>query len=373
MSTSGEIRQKNELVKRRYWSWLKGPEQMSDASIRLVEKAIGKYEEFSDYEDFVRFTDKRAEQFKRYLGTHANERSGRPLGLKSRYYTLRHVRNFFAWLSSQPGYKSRVRPEYASYLKLSRGEQREALSARLPSYPTLEQIRQLCSFPTFSETDRRDRALIAFTSLTGMRDRAVVSLSIRCYDPAARLVKQLPSLGVKTKFNKDIYTTLLPLDSTLTGYFTEWYEYLTREKHYGLDDPLFPSTEIGQIGPDNYAYEAKGVSKAFWADAGSMRTIFRDRCKQMRLPYFYPHTFRHFVTAETEKHITTPEQMKALSQNLGHEHIATTYQAYGAIDPGRVNEIVRSIDFSGNATSGGTNDLARQIAAEMVRLQTTSK
>jgi hypothetical protein len=49
-----------------------------------------------------------------------------------------------------------------------------------------------------------------------------------------------------------------------------------------------------------------------------MRQIFRDRAKKLVL-ITYPHSFRHLATMEAEKHITTAEQMKALSQNLGHE------------------------------------------------------
>ena len=369
MSKATEIRQKNEKVKRHYFDQKRGADGFSDKSILAVEKAIWKYEDFSKQEDFVLFNSKRADQFKKYLSANVNKRSGQVLGVKSQYHHLRHLREFFLWLSSQPGYKTRVKVGDVMYLQLPKKERQMATAPSEPRYPTIEQVKKLCSFPAVTEIDRRDRALIAFTAITGMRDRAVVTLSIGCYVPETRMVKQLPSLGVETKFSKEIYTTLLPIDPELYRYFSEWYEYLVKERHYGIEDPLFPCTDIAQIGPDHHAYEVKGVSKRFWKDAGPMREIFRDRAKQTGVEYFYPHTFRHFVTNIAEKYMTTPEQMKALSQNLGHEHIATTYRSYGSIGTSRVNELMRSLDFSGKSTSHSDEEVRRVTQLVLEQMQ----
>ena len=43
----------------------------------------------------------------------------------------------------------------------------------------------------------------------------------------------------------------------------------------------------------------------------------------------------------------TGEVMKAISQNFGHEHIATTFSSYGNYDPQRLSEILKNLDFSG--------------------------
>lgn len=40
--------------------------------------------------------------------------------------------------------------------------------------------------------------------------------------------------------------------------------------------------------------------------------------------------------------------MKAISQNFGHEHIATTLSDYANYPPQRLAEIIKNIDFSGN-------------------------
>ena len=346
MSKLSEIKQKNEVIQRRYLRYKQGADGFSTKSILAVEKAIWKYKEFSKNEDYSLFNDRRAEQFKKYISTTINKKSKKPLGLKSQYHHLRHLREFFSWLSDQPGYKSKISASDARYLQLSKKDRQIATAPSEPKYPTLSQIKQLCSFPINNDIDQRDRALIALTALTGIRDQALATLSIRCFDPEQLLVKQWPSLGVQTKFSKDINTTIYTIDNQLLGYFTDWYQYLVREKSFGNNDPLFPCTQVAQTGPNNFAFESKGVSKKFWSDAGPIRQIFKNRAEQTKSEYFYPHTFRHFVTNKVEKHITTPEQMKALSQNLGHEQIITTFRTYGGISVRRVNEVVRSMDFS---------------------------
>ena len=39
--------------------------------------------------------------------------------------------------------------------------------------------------------------------------------------------------------------------------------------------------------------------------------------------------------------------MKAISQNFGHEHIATTLSSYANYAPQRLSEIINTTDFSG--------------------------
>jgi hypothetical protein len=41
----------------------------------------------------------------------------------------------------------------------------------------------------------------------------------------------------------------------------------------------------------------------------------------------------------------TPEQIKAWSQNLGHENIATTLTSYGKIDPHRQGDVIGAISL----------------------------
>jgi hypothetical protein len=58
-----------------------------------------------------------------------------------------------------------------------------------------------------------------------------------------------------------------------------------------------------------------------------------------------------------QKVCRTPEQIKAWSQNLGHENIATTLTSYGTIDPHRQGEVIGGISLE--ATEPDTDLLAK--------------
>jgi len=71
----------------------------------------------------------------------------------------------------------------------------------------------------------------------------------------------------------------------------------------------------------------------------------------MRAGGFDPrHIFRelmfHLAVDLALKHCSNGEEMKAVSQNFGHEHIATTLSAYANFQTNRLTEILTNIDFS---------------------------
>ncbi len=47
------------------------------------------------------------------------------------------------------------------------------------------------------------------------------------------------------------------------------------------------------------------------------------------MPYFHPHQFRHLVVNILSKTRLTEEEKRAISLNLGHEDVGTTFGAYG--------------------------------------------
>jgi integrase len=81
----------------------------------------------------------------------------------------------------------------------------------------------IAAMPVETIIDRRNRALLAFAILTGMRDRAMVSLSIRHIDlsKSPPLVRQEPD-RVDTKFSKSINTYFFPLGDDLHDVVIHW-------------------------------------------------------------------------------------------------------------------------------------------------------
>ena len=113
---------------------------------------------------------------------------------------------FFIWLAGQSGYKSRISYSDAEYFNLSAKETRIAKAHRDARVPTLEQVRHVIrTMPATTEIERRDRALIAFTILTGARDGATASFKLKHIDIDQEKVDQ-DARQVKTKFSKSFTT-----------------------------------------------------------------------------------------------------------------------------------------------------------------------
>ena len=64
--------------------------------------------------------------------------------------------------------------------------------------------------PATTEIERRDRALIAFTILTGARDGAIASFKLGHIDIEEGLIDQ-DARQVQTKFSKSFITTFFPV------------------------------------------------------------------------------------------------------------------------------------------------------------------
>jgi hypothetical protein len=181
---------------------------------------------------------------------------------------------------------------------------------------------------------------VAFTLLTGARDRAIASLKLKHVDPIAGCVHQ-DAREVKTKFSKTFSTYFFPVGDEVRGIVAEWVSYLRDEKLWGNDEPLFPATRVA-LGPDRQ-FAAAGLSREHWSSASPIRTIFRETFARAGLPYFNPHSFRNTLVQLGQEVCKTPEQFKAWSQNLGHEKVLTTFLSYGEVACQSQGEIIRDL------------------------------
>jgi len=342
---------KNEQLKRRFYGWLKASKGFSDETIKCYEKAIWLWEDFSNKSDFSSFNMTKAEEFKDWLKSKKKVSSQENISMSYCYDNLRHIKVFFDWLSKQSGYKSKINQTAVDYLNLTRKEVREATQPKSVEYPTLEQIKIVIdNLKGKTEIEMRDRALFSYAFLTGARISAIRTLPMKSFDKKELVVHQDPALGVATKFSKNITSVLIPFgyEETL-NYFIEWFDYLKDKKKFQPNDPIFPATKI-ENGKDNISYYNTGeVETKFLKGSGSLRKIFEKRFKQVGIKYYHPHTFRHFWVKEISKLPITEEEKKALSQNLGHENVGTTFGSYGygKIEDNRQIEIIRNIDFKG--------------------------
>jgi hypothetical protein len=167
-------------------------------------KALSRFEVYNRYRDFRAFHFQQAIAFKNHLADQKGQRSGERLSKATLYATLMQLKRFFQWLALQPGYKSRLQYSDADYFNLSDKGTRIATAQREQKAPTLEQIKHvLRTMPTRTEIERRNRALLAFTVLTGALDcvshkwpRSAMSMTRVIADQASTaLPNALPANG----------------------------------------------------------------------------------------------------------------------------------------------------------------------------------
>ncbi len=347
---------KNEVIKRKYFNYLREAEGFSEKSVDAFDGAILLWQDYTNNSDFGSFSKKKVMGFKMYLKEKKKVNGVGTISIKYIYHVLRRIGSFFEWLSSQNGYKSMINITYVGYLKLSRKETRMATEPSSRPKPTLEEVKKvIVGIETISEVGRRDRALIALGVITGARVSALTSLPIKSFDRSSLTLYQDPNYGVKTKFGKNIVSKLIPFGGgEFVQIFLDWFDYLVEVKKFDLTYPIFPATRKAHgEGSANFCSTGE-VEKEFWKESGSVRRMFEKRFKEAGIRYYHPHSFRHLIVAEVMKMALTEEQKKAFSQNLGHEHVGTTFgnYGYGRIDTKKQLELVESIDFMGNGKQG---------------------
>lgn len=330
---------KNERLKHQYRRYLKEAVGRDESTLDAVSAAIARFESSTRKRDFRQFHFEQAIAFKRRLRDDVSA-TGKPLAKSSANSILRHVREFFEWLAGQPGFRN-LRYSDAAYFSLSEKDVRvaEARSDRVP--PTVEEVQKMiAAMPAVTDIERRNRAVVAFALLSGARDRAIVSFKLKHLDLTTRTINQ-DAREVRTKFSKSFATFFFPVGAEIEEIVADWVGYLRKDRGWTGDYPLFPATEVSQ-GSD-LQFAPVGLRRDHWRTAEPIRRIFREACDRAGLPYFNPHSFRKTLATLGQRTCRTPEELKAYSQNLGHEDVLTTLRSYGKVDAHRQREIMRQL------------------------------
>lgn len=224
------------------------------------------------------------------------------------------------------------------------------------------------SMSAITDIELRNRALIAFTLLSGARDRAISTMKLKHVDLIGSCVNQ-DAREVQTKFSKTFNTFFFPVGDEISGIVAEWVAYLREQKLWGNDDPLFPATDVG-LGPTRQ-FEVLGLERSHWSSASPIRRIFREALSKAGLPYFNPHSFRNTLVQLGEEICKTPEQFKAWSQNLGHEKVLTTFINYGEVTCQRQGQIIRDLAKPKQAIQSNVDEIAEAVFRKCATLVST--
>lgn len=331
----------NERVKRRYYQYVLEAEGKAPSTLDSIRKAILRFEEYTKSKEFKTFNREQAIAFKKHLAQLTTQRTGEALSVSTLLATVNPLKDFFKWLAYQPGYKSHIHLPDIEYLSLSANDTRAAKAVMEKSFPTIEQVRAvLKKMPLTNEVERRNKAVIAFTLLTGVRVNALISLKIKHVDLGHNLVKQNPK-EMNTKFSKTINTFFYPAGDDVKQTIVDWIDYLVKEKLYDTNMPLFPRTALKH--DENNAFAMGGLEPIHWTTTTPIREIFKEAFILAGLPYYNPHSFRNTLVHFGQKICKNPEDFKAWSQNLGHESPLTTFMSYGTLGLQRQGEVMERL------------------------------
>lgn len=339
-----QINAENERIKRQYINWLRDADGKDEKTLDQVAGTLRDFEMALGCKAFKAFHRDWARQYKEHLVRQRNQRTGQSLSLTTRDARLRQVKAFFKWLAYQPGFKSRIHFTDVEYFNNNAKDARVAHSKRLARFPSLEQCgHAFRHMPADNEVERRDRAIFALLVLTGARDTALASLRICHVDLVEGKIFQ-DGRQVATKNGKTIETWFFPVDKMYRDCFADWVKWLREEELYGPADALFPKQVIG-VSDGRFA--PQGLSREPFANGEPINKIFKSAFCAIGLEPYTAHSIRKTLGILSNERCKTMEQHKAWSQNLGHEHLATTVTAYMPVSSERQKELIkgmRSID-----------------------------
>jgi len=309
----------NERLKRAYFKYLHHASGRSHKSLSKDEGALLRFESFFKFANFGTFSSKQAIEFKTYLGS---------LGFSVSTFVaeLRSLRRLLTWLAKTRNFKSSVDLLDIEYLNPAMNECRASQSTSTKVFPSVENA--LTAFrlmPSITVIDRRNRAIFALLSLTGVRGGALITFRVKLFDPARRLLNQDPK-EVATRFRKQIDTYLFDTGEEFETCFIGWHRYVIDDLKYAPDDPLFPKS----IPVKGCAAVGTNVLVPIQHETTQLISMMvKQSFKRAGLPEFTMHRFRDMLVGEMYRRKLPAAQLKAWSQNFGHAALKTSIVSYG--------------------------------------------
>lgn len=335
-----KVIEENERMKRKYVFHLEETDGLDAKTTDKILAAILKFEQSTGFMPFKRFHIEQAAKFKVTLSQAKNQR-GQPLSHSTVDATLTIVRKFFHWLAGQSGYKKVLTFSDARYFNNNRKSARIAHTANEKEYPSTEAaFHAFQAMPSVTEFDRRNKALFAFFMLTGARVGAVASLRLKHIDLFNGKVYQDPR-EVNTKAAKYIDTVFMPVNPEYLACFTDWVEYLRKEKLFGNTDALFPKAQMGLAATGGF--QNVGLSRDPFSTTTPLNKIIRNAFAMVQLPQYTPHAFRTTLIKMANDRCKTVEEFKAWGMNIGHENMAVTMGSYLPIPRQRKEELIKKL------------------------------
>ena len=139
-----------------------------------------------------------------------------------------------------------------------------------------------------------------------------------------------PETGGTPKGGLTSYIIIPEFEKVLVEHFLNWVNYLTSERNFSPQDPIFPKTDT-KVSPGSNLFKGDNVTNEFWKSTGSISSMLKRRFKAAGLEYYSPHTLRSSSYQILRNLASTPEEIAAIWQNMGHSSPRTSEIHYGIL------------------------------------------
>ncbi len=112
-------------------------------------------------------------------------------------------------------------------------------------------------------------------------------------------------------------------------------------------------------------FEAVGLARRHWSTASPSRRISQGAFQTAGLPCFNPHSFTNTLVQLGQTLCRDAEQLKAWSQNMGHDGVLTTFLSCGAVAQRRQGQIIQALGLAGGQPTGQAEVLAQAVVQAM--------
>ena len=325
----------NERIKHQYFDKFIFRSGKDKQSLRKAISSIQDFEEFNNFQNFKLFKYENAKNFQKYL---TNKYSH---SMQSAYRIIQAVQDFFLWLKERDGYKKLDEDDILT-LRLSLKDIEKSKTTKPRKIIDIEKWEEMIlNIKPKGEVELRGRAIFDCLLLTGMRIEALLSLKIGDLNLDRNYVFQ-DSHHVNKKFSSSDKTNLWNFKPEMRVILVDWIKILREEHNFTDEDPLFPKI---QITVNQFKFEKDGFKKEFIKQPDEIRKELARQFENANLEYHTPHTIRHSLTNLFMGFDLTPEQLKAVSQNLSHKSLATTLNSYYQVHEFKQDQIIEELDI----------------------------
>ena len=346
----------NEVAKRAYLRWLENAHGRDEATVDQAAAALARFEAHNGRKDFKSFNPEQAISFKRHL---AGQRTaaGKPLAKATAYATLRHLKAFFEWLSREPGYKRHVRFCRRRLLQADRQRRPGGHRAATEPLPLAATDSPRVGRHANDNADPAARPGSGGADRLNWRARRGGGLAADA-PPGPRSPRAGPGRPRGgDRAGQDLPHGLLSRRRRGRSYIARLGAGTDHRPPVRPRRPAVPrhrrlagrgracSLPAGSTGGTGLTLTPSGASS-------------RSRSRAPALPYFNPHSLRQTIMRLSYDLNLSPRELKAWSQNLGHESVHTSLTSYGRLPDEEQVEVLAAID----PNNRGKGDVGKVLA-----------